>query len=343
MAEVENVINGPLARVLQAGRPRFNALFARARQTTPTLDGAAFAHHLRQIVSPIADAVAAVAADRLGETVNTLYELSLDLVGKDLGVRYPAVLQGWMTLLRDFPAHLASAPRLFAGSVTNALYNLATVSGARPEEWLTSMPQVGSRCADVTTFLEAGKICAWRAGMAHYRQGALETCRRLSPQMAGAALGAPDVTDAADIERMIDRLRDDPWLSVQAAAAKAVNGNRRLRVVKKAGGFRGFGGPFPAPPSVTCVDGEFLVHDGESSWHLKADRFGATLQRTENGVEKGGGAGPFRISANGTVKCGEHSERFPELQGNRSSAANQTTLAVTVPLSHLVYLVALAE
>jgi hypothetical protein len=163
MAEVENVIAGPLAAVLKAGRPRFNSLFAQARQATPTLEGAAFANHLRQIVSPIVEAVGAVAPDRLAEVVDVLYEFSLDLVGKELGLRYPVVLKGWSILLREFPRHLAAAPRVFAGSVTNALYNLATTSGARPEEWLSSMQQLGSRCPDVAQFLEAGKVCAWRS------------------------------------------------------------------------------------------------------------------------------------------------------------------------------------
>jgi hypothetical protein len=204
------------------------------------------------------------------------------------------------------------------------------------------MQQLGSRCPDVAQFLEAGKVCAWRAGMAHYREGALDTGRRLDPNIAAPALGLTDIRDPGALECIIGRLRDNRWLSVEAAAQPAGT-TPQLRIVRKLGGFRGFAGPFLAPPVVTCADGEFFVQDGESCWHLTTDRFGATLHRTENTPVKTNPTTPFQMSTDGTVKCAEQSKRFAELQGSSSWAANRTTLAVTTPLSHLVYLVALAE
>src|SRR5262245_23292705 len=128
MAEVE-ILTGPLAKALEADRPRYNALYAQARRATPTLEAAAFALHLRQTVAPIVSAVAAVAPQQVGEVVDVLYEFSLELIAKDFPARYPVILEGWQTLLTALPRQLAAAPRRFAGSVTNALYNLATTPG----------------------------------------------------------------------------------------------------------------------------------------------------------------------------------------------------------------------
>jgi hypothetical protein len=340
MAEVENLIDGPLAQALEAGRPRFNALFAQARRHTPMLDPAAFAGFLRSHLAPVIAAVAPLAPDRLGEVVDVLYEFALELVGKDFGVRYPAVLQGWDRLLRTLPRHLAGAPRRFAGSVTNALYNLSVTPGARPLEWLDVMTHLGTRCDDVDALLAAGTVAAWRAGLAHFRDGALEACRKLDPVVACLALGRRDALNRIALAVVLNRLRDDPWLSV--AEAGADNGDKKmLRIVARVGGFRGFGGSFLTPPTVAGADGHIHIADAESCWLLCADRYGATLHRSANGLPQPDGKPPFQVLANGTVRCGDASARFDELQACTSFAATATTLAVTVPLAHIVYLVAL--
>ena len=53
-------------------------------------------------------------------------------------------------------------------------------------------------------------------------------------------------------------------------------------------------------------------------------------------------AGMTLTPANPTVSTGQ-TQRFGELSDWTSFAADATTLAVTIPLSHAVYLVALAE
>src|SRR5262249_17987849 len=160
---------------------------AQARQATPALDADALADYLRATVAPIVEAVARVRPDRVGEVTEVLYEFSLDLLGKDLFARYPALPVGWRILLGRLPEHLAAEPRRFAGSVTNALYNLSLTPGARPPEWIEAMFHLGGACADTTELLEAGKILAWRCGLAHYRRSALAACRSLPPHTARAA------------------------------------------------------------------------------------------------------------------------------------------------------------
>jgi hypothetical protein len=128
-----------------------------------------------------------------------------------------------------------------------------------------------------------------------------------------------------------------------AAALAEPGAPRRLQLVRRVGAFRGFGGLFMAPPMVICPSGQFVVSDGTGHWLLCADRFGATFHRSAAPLN-----GPaamsepfYRLDTRGKVTRGRHSATFPELAGSQSSAADGATLAVTTPLSHAVYLVAL--
>jgi hypothetical protein len=339
MAEMEVLISGPLARALEAGRPRYNALFAQARRSLPALDAATFAAHLRGTVAPIVDEVARVAPGRVEAVVDVLYEFSLELLGKALWGRHPVLDEGWRSLLGGLPRHLAAAPRQFAGSVTNALIHLEQAPAARPGWWIADMRRLGETGPDVAALLEAGEVAAWRAGLAHYRDGALEMCARLDPPLARTALGLAE-DGGPPLETIVRRLRDDPW--VHPAAVGETKEDRPLRIMARVGGFRGFGGPFLTPPTVTYVEGQFFVSDQESCWQLTADLFGATLHRLGAAAPTGPDAvrSAFRITRSGKVSRGRTSRVFDELQGFTSAAGDASTLAVTVAWSHRVYLLA---
>jgi len=139
-------------------------------------------------------------------------------------------------------------------------------------------------------------------------------------------------------------LHDDPWLApAEALGGKAAE--RRMHLVARVGAFRGFGGLFLSPPSVTCPAGQFLVTDGVGQWLLTADRFGATLHRATTPPTGPAARQPpfYKLDTRGKVTRGKHSATFPELAGSQSSAADATTLAVTTPLSHAVFLVAFVD
>ncbi len=334
---MEVLVAGRLAETLKAGRSAFNARFAQARHVRPSLDPAAFTDLLRSTVVPIAQAVDQHCPDQTGLVVHALYDLSLDLLGQGfLGPqsRYPFVAQGWQELLPGVPRYIAAAPRLIAGSITNALYNLSITPGARPDEWLRTMLHLSALCADGAAWLRAGQVAAWRAGLAHYRRGALELCKTLEPAIACAALG---VAHMPDTETLISRLQADPWL----LPAQAQN-TQALKLVARVGAFRGLGGLFLQPPTVAASGEHFVVTDGNTRWLLVADAFGATWHRADS-VPTSTSTAPFSIDHAGRVTCGPHKQTFPELARMSSAASNGTTLAVTVPLSFAVHLVALGR
>lgn len=329
----------PLAEALEDGRARYNAEFAQARHRMPGLEASALAEHLRDVVSPAIEALAQVSPpDKVREAVDVLYEFSLELLGKGLFSRYPALLEGWTTLLPGLAPALGAEPRRFAGSVTNALHKLASTPGARPGQWIDALLFLGPICADADQLLEAGKVLAWRAGLAHYRLGALAVARSLPPALALAALGAD--ASPEDAGALIDRLEADPWLA--PADALRPSRTRELRIVARAGAFRGFGGLFIRPPRVLSVGPDLYVTDGEDCFSLHADRFGAVFQRVAKTPDPQPGSSNYTL-VDGMVHSAEgHRQVFSELEGFTSLAGTEHALAVTLPQSHAVYLVAIS-
>lgn len=331
------LITGPFAQELEAQRGKFNTLFAEARRQRPKLEPASFAELLTKTVTPIVDAVAKIAPARVPETVEVLYTLTLDLLGQELlglNSRYPFVVDAWQVLFPLLGKFVAEAPRHVLGTLTNAHYNLSVTAGARPHEWAGLMLKLGELCPDSETLLKAGQVAAWRAGMAHFRAGALELCGILPPNIVRAALGLPH--SEAPVAPILNMLQANRWANPNSPPPKP-----ELKLVSRVGAFRGFGGLFLRPPIVEPTAEYFLLTDGEGEWLLTADAFGATFHRIAD-VPITKLASPFSLSKDGTVAANGQRIKFPELANATSHAANAHTLAVTTPLSHSVFLVAVA-
>lgn len=344
MDSMERLIAGPLAETLRRARDRFNTKFAYARRKYPTLDEDVFIEHLRSVLAPIAESVHNARPDRVDETIEALYDISLELTGKAFfgrETRHTALMTAWRKLFPRLAFLLATEPARFASAITNAVYNLSATAGARPTFWIDAMIEIGSYCTKVDSFLEAGKVMAWRAGLAHYRQSALEAVKQIEPELARITLALPE-SSSAQIETIVERLITDPWLA-PAAAAESEPRERRLRIVAVVGAFRGFGGVFVSPPEVALSEGEIVAFDNENCWAITADLFGATLRRIGNTlpeIEKQQRS-DFTIDKSGRVTKDSRTAAFAQLAGANSTASTETTLAATIPHSHSVYLIAL--
>jgi len=189
------------ADALEENRARFNALFAEARLRNASLDGDAFLAFLGSGVAPI---VAAAPPERAEAVVRALYALALDLFGKEVvgpRARAPLIAEGWRVLGPALARQVATEPERVMGALTNALYNLSQTPGARGREWLSGMLALAPQCADVAMLLTVGQVLAWRAGLAHYRTGALALCAGLPPALAGSAPSGRDTSPFARAER----------------------------------------------------------------------------------------------------------------------------------------------
>ena len=337
---------GPLGRALAERREAINARVRVCRLAHPRLSGEAVLEFLATL-GPVADAVSGVDPAATAEVVERLAAVALPLVARDLlgpGARTPLVQLAWGSLLPRWPALLVTDGERLARATSNALATLGRQTGTRPGEWIEAMKGLGERARSATELLEAGKVAAWRAGLPQMRRSARAGAATLRPELAGRALGAGEVESAAARDALVERLSADPW---------AGEGGAGIRLVASAGGFRGLGGPFLAPPRVFLTDGGLVATDGRASFTVHADRFGVAFLRTGGEVPElpasrkrvrvdvlapeGTSIG---LSADGSVEWDGVAARLPELSNASGAACDGTTLAVTHALSHALRLVA---
>lgn len=276
------------ASVLAAGRRQFNARAAEARHQYPALDTAAFAAFLGTAVDPVVAAVHAVDAPRVAPVAVVAYEMALELVGQALagpGARVGVVDRLWQAVAPRYARLIAAQPREVLGALSNAAIAVAKVEDARVDEWLAGLAALAPRVDTLSQLRGIGQVLAWRAGLAHFRAGAIAAADGLPEALA---LAAVDATGSWSATRAA--LLASPWACDDARRRALIGG---LAV----GRFTGFGGSFAEPPEVKAVTDGFLISSGERYAFLVADAFGAVLHpATEEEYRAAGAANP-RASA----------------------------------------------
>jgi len=338
---VERVTDSGLAGALERGRERFNMRFAYARRMRRRLDPAEFGRCLVRYVEPAVAQAGRLAPEQTDAVTEALYDLALELVGLEcLGAssRYPLINAAWQDLLPRLAQFLVQDPWRLTAAVSNAVYNLSREPSARTALWLTRMATLSARCASLDQLLTLGQVLAWTCGLAHFRESALLKWQELPEDLALVALGITPLSGTT--KRDLASVLADPWRQPTQVASHKPS----LALVGRVGGFRGFGGPFVSPPRAISDGRTIYLCDRESCWALFADCFGATLQRLGPAPSSASPSGTnyFGLTAAGVVTRGVASAKIPELARSSSFAATATTLAVTLPVSHMVQLVAQA-
>lgn len=328
-----------LHQVLASERGRYNQKFLEARHVHPELKGAAFKAVLEEVLTPLMAGLESADRAAAAQAVEPLYDLTLELTCRSLlgpAPRYPVVMRGWQTLLPELGRFLLANPRRLAGAVTNALYNLSQVEGTRPDDWMMRLRAAAPYCASLDELLCAGQVMAWQAGMAHYRGSALKACEQLQPALARSLLVLPQ---QMDLKMALLRLHADPWWDPAAPPPPAP----ALKMERRVGAFRGFGGEFLTPPRVVAGDGFFQVQEREENWALFADIYGAVLRRLPAAEKAPAHAAPSPASPslkNGVITWQNQNLPMPELNTASSWAASESTLVAASPLSHALWVVA---
>jgi hypothetical protein len=330
-------LTGPLAEALKRNRQVFNAKFAVANNSQKPIDAQDFLLHLNGTLDPVVRSAAVEFPERTDLVVDALFDLSLELFGQTLlgaKARYGVIPEAWRALLPRLAKFVVREPARVAASVTNALYNLARTPGARQRDWSDAD---FSLCQSVGEFLDYGLVLAWRCGMPQFRQSALDKMKSMPTRLAAQSLGLPLNTTPESIEQTVGKLAVDPWLLPQDAMKKTRT--RQLRIAAKAGAFRGFAGQFITPPNVARMPSGIIATDGTATWRLHADAFNSLLLRCEPD-----GAHPITPEAemkpDGTIRWQGLERVFPELAHATSFATTPDTLAITIPTSHHIFLVA---
>jgi hypothetical protein len=323
------------ASVLSARRADYNAQFTAARRAAPELDDEAFKVFLAASLEPLVDAVAALDKSALIGVVDTAYGIGLELVSQRLAgprARTPVLDQAFQRLFPVLASHIARAPEAVLPRLCNALHQLATVPGARPDDWCNALAGLAPNIERVEDLMGVGQILAWLSGLAHYRAGALALCRLLPAHLVLLAWGAV----GADREALLGRFERDPWFVPSAPELG-------FRLVGSVGSFRGFGGSFLAPPQVARVGEQLFVVSGDDAWLLALDAFGCTFHRAGQHELSGARFDIERAGASvarNTVSAFGKSLTLPDTGPLTSAVGNASTLLVTTAHSYTVTVVA---
>ncbi|HEY0686877.1 MAG TPA: hypothetical protein VGD45_31335 [Steroidobacter sp.] len=327
------MISAILAEALQARRSDFNARFRLAAQRYPHLDGEEVLRFIAGAVDPLVRAVHACSPEAVVDVVNVAYDCSLQLVGQRLSVdsgRFAAVPATWREVLPRAAAHVAEQPARVIPALTNAAHQLISSDSADTTRWISALADVAPQCASPDELLIAGQVLAWQCGLAHYREGVLKALQSLSVALACAVLKiTPD-----QYETTLQRLQEDRWFD------PAHHRREPLRIVRRTGAFRGFGGSFLRPPLLKSSDNGWLVQSADDYWYLVADAFGATLHRSS--AEEWRAQPANEVGHVGTRLA--HDGKMLDLPGAgpiTSSAASVGAIACTFAHSHEIVLVAL--
>jgi hypothetical protein len=289
-------------------RDQYNARFRLARHRAKNLDANAFLSHLRDFVGPSVDAAAAAGGDPV-QVTDALVDLAFTTQGQ-----VPDALR---QLLPELARFVAADPRRVAVAMANALHHLESSAGA----WAHTMTVFAPRADSVESLLDIGAVAAWRHGLAVLRNSALSAARRVQPETLTDLLGTSDV----------DKLAADPWLMPGRKPT--------LQVVRRVGKFRGFGGAFAQPPKVFVAAGQWYASDGQGTWRIHADRFGAGLRRVDH-VTPEQVEPTLTLSDNGDVRFGPVILGIRDLAGASSWVSMSKTLAATTPWTHTITFVA---
>lgn len=323
------MISPAFASILASGRAQFNARALEARRRFPALDMAAFSAFLRDGVDPLIVAVAAAAPERVGGATLAAYDTALELVGHGLAgpaAKNPFLNTVWRELAPQFAPLLAAAPVDVLGMLSNAAIHIASVAGARPAQWQRELAALAPQIATLAQLRAVGQVLAWRAGVAHFRLGALAAADTLPPALALAAFDEP----GAQWPQVHAQLLGNPW-----------RGNTEGR---EFGSFTGLGGAFGTPPQVRATLDGFVVRSAERHYLLVADAYGAVLHgATAQEFEQAQTGMPASVRVDGaSVQIGARRIELDVPAGDIALAANAHTLAVTSPWTHAIRLLPLA-
>ena len=323
-------VSSALARALAAERQGLNARVAAARVRVPDFDAGQLAGFVQQHVDPLVTAIAVKAPEAVPRCVTAMFGMAIDLVSHGLaggGARAALVASVWSDVAPGIVPLIAADPVESLGALTNAAVQLGGSEGVRDAEWLTLMAALTPAARDSRDLRVLAAIAAWRAGAAHFREGALAAAATLPPALACAACGG----DGEDWPGLVGAFARNRWW--RPSGDRAVSGGRRT------GQFTGFGGRFARPPQVRACAQGFLVRSAERTFLLIADAHGATLHAAAPEEFAAAPAllwaGPVGLEG-ATVVAPDRRIALDWPVDGLALAANDDAIAVTSPYSHAI-------
>lgn len=321
------MVSAPFAAFLEAERAALNQRVLDARHSYPDFDSQGFGGFLVAAVDLL---LATSPAGRERDIGIAAYKLALELTGQKLIVsemRAANLRFLWSTTAPALMPLLATRPAQVLGMLSNAVIHLETQPGILIPQWIDDMTALAPSITSIEQLAAVGQIAAWRAGMAHFRTGALAAADALPDSLACAA-----VRGEGPWSRIRARLASDPWWRP---------GPTQIRQ-RSIGSFAGFGGPFIVPPEVRPHGDSFVVRAGEHCFVLAADTFGAVLHpapRAEFDNATGSINGDWSLNG-ATLTAGSNRLQLELPADGLAACCNGVTIVITSPYTHEIHLVA---
>lgn len=325
------MVSAAFGAALAAQRREFNALAAEARRRYPGFDQAAFTQFLVEAADPVVHAVAQAAPDSVHDVAASAFRMGLDMIGQrlvDATARTAGLMRVWTTVLPRYAPLVARAPERTLGMLSNAALHLGTQPGVRLQRWERDMAALAPLVEGIDHLRALGQVLAWRAGAAHYRQGALAAADGLPEALALAAF---HVAHASAWQQARASLASDPWWW----AATDPDGVS----THVTGSFAGFGGLFATPPRVAAAGSCFVVRSGERAFLLHADAYGVALLPAGE-LDAGTVANlPYLVEGD-DVLVGRQRIALALPPEGLALCATESTIALSSPYTHAIQLVA---
>lgn len=320
-----------MVRALRSERETLNALFRVRKSMHRGLNAEDFYRVLQTDVAVLVAVIEHVGgpAEAL---VRPLYELALDLTQRGLlgpRARTQTMTRCWYAVVLP-AAYLLGTHFEVVRALLNVAFALERYPGAL-DKWMTTMGRVLARKPPASALLTAAQVAAWTSGLAHLRESALERWRLLDGELGRIVLGLEH--DAAAPLAVLRQQLAHPFLTPGS------DRDPSLKMVWEVGSFRGFGGEFLAPPMLTGHADQVFARDQHATYRLFADAFGATLERAPI-PDKASGGTHFSFRKDGSVDAFGTRRTFPQLAEASSVVGNADFLAVALPWSHRITVVA---
>ncbi len=182
------------------------------------------------------------------------------------------VIKTWNEFYPNIIHIVQQAPNKVFSETSNVFSHLHSFGNEQPVKWLALMSKVLNQLDTHESLKEVGFVCAWMAGLAHFRELSVKQLETLSPPLVRALF---DLSDGHDIKFHLDKLKNNRWSKALPLLAQV---NPPLYTVElRIGSCDLFGGEFPTPPKAFVVDEHLFIESGKFAWQLYADVFGSTL------------------------------------------------------------------
>lgn len=264
-AQASSAQDNALHAALRDRRDYFNARFESARHGAPRLNSEALFDFIRLAVAPLVSQVQTQTPERVPALVHAGFELGLSLVSSGIWPSSPklaSLTHLFRTTLCALSQAIAAQPQTLLPKLTNAVLT----TGLNAELWLACMEGMAGALTTPAQVLDAGIVCAWRCGLAHYRDAALLRLNQL-PDAALFALFSPK---HGDIEALKAALHAQRWY--RAGSPLLSN-----QIAARVGAFVGLGGQFAEPPTLRSNGVDLYVLSANAQWLLIADGYGMSL------------------------------------------------------------------